>query len=153
MTMAAATATPRPSVMPTYRKYERQDTLKVNDATGDRQTTGDADPPTNAAEALNTQQIFDRAQVAWLMHQAMRWGHDLGWEEGHEAGYAAGYQACADEVDQAARLAVHDFNHRDVADGLARKWLREQYDATLRTPRPGDFPGRDTKQAGLRVAA
>lgn len=127
--------------------------MTVEHGSHDRHTLADIGPPTNAVEALATQQSFDRIQLAWLMSQAMRWGTELGREEGYESGYAAGWQACAEEVDQAARAVVHNFNHRDVADGLARRWLREQYDAMLRTPRPGDFPGRDAEQVGLRVAA
>jgi hypothetical protein len=43
------------------------------------------------AEALLTHENFTRAQVAWLMSEAMRWGYELRDEE--DLGWHAGYNA------------------------------------------------------------
>ena len=53
----------------------------------------------NIQDILNTAETFDRAQTAWLMSQAYRWGYEARDEE--DRGYWAGYQARVDEENAA----------------------------------------------------
>lgn len=91
--------------------------------------------------ALGAAETFTRSQVAWLMAQAMRWGREMGEEIGFSCGYADGYDACLTEWNASAAAVVNSFTAKDVAEGLAKKWLREQYNAMARTPRIGDHHG------------
>lgn len=107
-------------------------------------TVTEPDPPHEAtgpnhpvAEALRTQDTFDRAQVAWLMSQAIRWGYDLGYEDGQRD-----EQALATVAAEYAN--THPFSARETVASLNRRRYREQCDAAARLPRPGDFRGRGT---------
>ncbi|MFF0378646.1 hypothetical protein [Actinoplanes missouriensis] len=77
-------------------------------------------------EALNTQDTFDRAQVAWLMSQAMRWGYEN-------------------------RIAEENAAYPPEPVFILGRWFdqateRARADATARWPRPGDFRGHASKQ-------
>lgn len=99
------------------------------------------------AEALRTQETFDRAQVAWLMATAQRWGFEAGYEEGRRdelmlASVAASYAHDGSSFD--ARVTECDNRQR------AR---RQESDAAARLPRPGDYrPERGQRDKG-QVAA
>nr|WP_221374516.1 hypothetical protein [Actinoplanes polyasparticus] len=91
--------------------------------------------------ALREHETFNRAQVAWLMAQAQRWGYDVGWEEGQLDGFVAGYQLCEDEWNAEAAGRLNAFTARDARDGDARDWLVEQADLAARLPRITDRRG------------
>ena len=77
------------------------------------------------ADALRTQETFTRAQVAWLMSAAMRWGYEV-------------------HVDEENRTwpPVDIFFAGELISALDRKAARAESDAAARLPRPSDFPGR-----------
>jgi hypothetical protein len=83
-----------------------------------------ADHTSAVADALNRNTSFDRAQVAWLMNEAYRWG----------------YEARVDEENVAyppASIFIAGEHFRD----LDRQRYRAECDAAARLPRPGDFKG------------
>lgn len=84
-------------------------------------------------EALRTQDTFDRAQVAWLMSQAMRWGYENRVSEENGAYPPEPILVLGKWYDQAID--------------------RQKADARLQLPRPDDFTGRETEPPPLRVAA
>ncbi len=80
--------------------------------------------PGSVAEALLRQQTFTRAQVAWLMAQAMRWGYENRVNEENAAYPPAPY-----------------FIAGKFITGEERQTRREAWYASARLPRPGDFKG------------
>lgn len=120
--------------MPAYPKYERQDTVTVEQESRRRQTVADIGPsPCAVEDALNSQETFTRAQVAWLMSEAYRWG----------------YEARVDE-ENGAWPEASVFSAGETINAIERKQLRNEADAASRLPRPGDFLGR---RAAERLAA
>lgn len=110
-----------------------------NDTTlPDNSAAFDLDP---VVTALRTQETFDRAQVAWLMAQAMRWG----------------YEARVDEENAAWPETELVFNAGETVKAIDRKQLRNAIDAAATLPRPGDYHGGpvvwDTPSQQLPVAA
>lgn len=93
------------------------------------------------AAALRDQQNFNRGQVAWLMSQAMRWGHDLGYEAGYQQGQRDELALATVAAEYANR---HPFSAQETVNSLKRRQYREACDAAARLPRPGDFRGRGT---------
>jgi hypothetical protein len=91
----------------------------------------------SVAAALREQETFTREQVAWLMSNAMRWGYEARVDEESEAWpppklFFAGELICSAE----------------------RQARRDEFDATARLPRTGDFKGRGAASpAGVQVAA
>src|SRR5690348_8926433 len=102
-------------------------------------------PLNRAADALRSQETFDRDQVAWLMSQAQRWGYDIGYEDGQR-----------DERELASIAAAYastsSFSAEATARDIKKRNRRKEADAAARLPRPGDFRGREG-QADSRVAA
>jgi hypothetical protein len=87
------------------------------------------------AEALRTQETFDRAQVAWLMSEAMRWGYEL--RDAEDCGWLAGYNARVAEENQA---------WPPPKVFLLGRWYdqateRAKADSAARLLRPTDFKG------------
>lgn len=105
-------------------------------------TTADLEP---VVAALQSQETFDRAQLAWLMAQAMRWGYDLGYEDGQR-----------DEIELASVAAAYahtgDFSAEATLRDIKKRNRRQESDAAARLPRPGDFKGRGG-QTATQVAA
>jgi hypothetical protein len=106
-------------------------------------TVTDPDPPhavpgpnDPVAEALRTQETFDRAQVAWLMSEAMRWGYEL--RDAEDRGWLSGYNARVAEENQAWPPAKAFTLGRWYDQSVERA----KADATARLPRPTDFKGR-----------
>ena len=94
-------------------------------------------PTTTTAEALADQQSFTRAQVAWLMSQAYRWGY-----EQHDA------ETCDCHAEYwAQRVAEEEEKYPAPKVFTLGRWYdqatrRAQHDQEARKPRPGDFqPG------------
>lgn len=83
--------------------------------------TSDLDP---VVTALREQETFDRAQLAWLMNEAYRWG----------------YEARVDE-ENSAYPPPSVFASGQHFRELDRKNYRDECDAAARLPRPGDFKG------------
>ena len=84
--------------------------------------TGDQHP---VAAALRAQEWFNRAQVAWLMSQAMRWG----------------YESRVDEENANWPDTTLRFNGTDTINAADRTRLRDEIDASARLARPGDHCG------------
>lgn len=85
--------------------------------------------------ALRDNDTFTRAQVAWLMMHAQRWGYDVGYEDGRR-----------DELALATIAAEYaytgtPFSARITERGLRQRAYRNECDAAAHLPRPGDFPG------------
>ncbi len=97
-------------------------------------TTGDLDP---VVAALRENASFDRAQVAWLMAQAQRWGYDVGYEQGQR-----------DERELASIAADYaytgSFSAENTLRDLKKRDRRREADAAARLPRPSDFRGLET---------
>lgn len=102
--------------------------------------TGERHSANAVADALRTHETFTRGQVAWLMSAAFRWGYELRTDQARDD-YTAGWNDHETDERLRAEAALASFTAKDVSDGLARKWLREQRDLADRTPRPGDHPG------------
>lgn len=85
--------------------------------------------------ALRENDTFNRAQVAWLMSLAGRWGYDAGYEDGQRD-----EQALANVAAQYADRAP--FDGRVTASAARKVAYRAECDAAARLPRPGDFKGR-----------
>lgn len=83
--------------------------------------TSDLDP---VVTALREQDTFDRAQLAWLMNEAYRWGYEARVDEENTAYPPTGVFASGQ-------------HYRE----LDRKKYRDECDAAARLPRPGDFRG------------
>lgn len=86
-------------------------------------------PPHPVADALLTQESFNREQVAWLMSQAMRWGYELRDEE--DRGWIAGYNARVAQ-ENAAYPPPKVFSFGAWYDQALE---REKADAEFRRPR------------------
>jgi hypothetical protein len=97
-----------------------------------------------AIVALRDEETFDRAQLAWLMAQAMRWGYDLGYERGQR-----------DELGLATVAAAYAHTGSFTAENTAREVKKAAYrrecDAAAKLPRPGDY--RPARQDDGQVAA
>lgn len=91
--------------------------------------TGDLDP---VVTALQNQETFDRAQLAWLMDLAYRWGYEARVDE----------ENCAWPPSKVFTLG----KWYDQAEERAKA------DAAARLPRPNDFKGTG-KQLDERFAA
>lgn len=93
------------------------------------------------AEALGTQETFDRVQVAWLMSQAMRWG----------------YESRVDEENSVWPDTTLVFNAGETIRAIDRRRLREALDAEARLPRAGGYRGGPVEWDGpideMQVAA
>ena len=97
-------------------------------------TVNEQSPPTeglprdrqtpDVAEALRTQQTFNRAQAAWLIALGYRWGYEARVDE-ENAGWPKPTVFCAG----------------DVIDGIDQRAYRRQCDQAARLPRPGDHCG------------
>lgn len=83
-----------------------------------------------AAHALGTQQTFTREQVAWLMAQAMRWGYENRINDEETAWPPDDY-----------------FIAGELIRDLDRKKRRDEWYASARLPRRGDFQGCDSMRA------
>lgn len=84
-------------------------------------TIADLDP---VVTALHTRETFDRAQVAWIMAEAYRWG----------------YEARVDE-ENAAWPPPQVFT---LGKWYEQASERQRADAAARLPRPGDFRGLES---------
>ncbi|BAL87264.1 hypothetical protein AMIS_20440 [Actinoplanes missouriensis 431] len=118
--------------------------MTVTDGTPQRESPPEPDAD-RVAQALRTQDSFDRAQAAWLIHAAFQSGYELGITEA--GGFHAGYRARVDE-ENATWPPPKVFTLGRWYDQAAE---RAEADAAARLPRPGDFRGRDTPPA--QVAA
>lgn len=97
------------------------------------------------AEALRTQDTFDRTQVAWLIAAAFQSGYEL--RESEDRGWVAGYNARVAEENMAwppPKVTVFGRWYEQATE-------RARADAAARLPRPHDFKGCDPRPA--RVAA
>lgn len=99
------------------------------------------------ADALRTQQTFDRAQVAWLMSAAQQWGYDVGYEDGQR-----------DELALACVAATYAYtgSFAGTAREIGKRDRRQEADATARLPRVGDHQGGPVEWGeveDMRVAA
>lgn len=93
-------------------------------------------PLNRAVEALHTQDVFDRAQLAWLMSEAFRWGYEARQDEENAAWPPASYFIAGEHL-------------RD----LDRKAYRDACDQASRLPRPGDLKGTEKRINSQQVAA
>lgn len=93
-------------------------------------TTGDLDP---VVTALREQDTFDRAQLAWLMNEAYRWG----------------YEARVDE-ENAAYPPPKVFTLGRWYDQALE---RAKADAAARIPRANDFQGVERRPSRATQAA
>jgi hypothetical protein len=97
------------------------------------------------AAALRGQGTFNRAQLAWLMAAAQRWGYDVGYEEGRRDELALASIAAAYAYDGSS------FDARVTERGNRQRALRQESDAAASLPRPGDY--RPAGQDEAQVAA
>lgn len=79
----------------------------------------------NIQDALNTQQTFNREQVAWLIHAAFQSGYEHGYEQGQ-----------ADEAEllfvSASYAHLGDFNAETTWRNVERRKRRQEADADAR---------------------
>jgi len=90
----------------------------------------------HVAEALRGRDMFDRAQLAWLMSVAYRWGYEARVDEENGAWPPGPIKVAGRWYEQAVE--------------------REKADATARLSRPGDYRGGPVEWAepgDLQVAA
>lgn len=112
--------------------------MTVTDPDPPHKATGPNDP---VADALRTQETFDRAQVAWLIAAAFESGYDL--RDSEDCGYWAGYWA---------RVAEENATYPSGKIFTLGRWYdqateRARADAAARLARPNDFRGHgDTRQ-------
>ena len=78
-----------------------------------------------AVDALRTQETFNRAQVAWIMHTAFRWGYELRVDE-ENAGWPD---------------PTVLFNAGDTIKAVNQRAYRRQCDTIAKLPRPTDHHG------------
>jgi hypothetical protein len=94
-------------------------------------STDDLDP---VVAALRQNESFDRAQVAWLMSLAGRWGYDAGYEDGQRDERALAEIA-------AAYAHLGTFSGENTAREVKKAELRREADEAACLPRLGDHPG------------
>lgn len=102
-------------------------------------SNGSANPDLERViEALRTQGSFGRAQLAWLMHNAYRWGYEQ--RDTEDRGYWAGYWArVAEENSTSPDDKV--FFAGDTIRGVNQRAYRAACDRHARVPRLGDHSG------------
>lgn len=91
--------------------------------------------------ALRDQESFDRAQLAWLMAEAFRWGRESAENEPAPGTYRAGFEAGYN-----ARVAEENGCYPPPKVLVLGRWYdqaveRAKADAAAWLPRPGDFKG------------
>jgi hypothetical protein len=94
-------------------------------------STDDLDP---VVAALRQNESFDRAQVAWLMSLAGRWGYDAGYEDG-----LRDEQALASVASAYALLGT--YSGENTAREVKKVERRRESDEAARLPRLGDYLG------------
>jgi hypothetical protein len=97
------------------------------------------------AAALRGQDTFNRAQLAWLMAAAQRWGYDVGYEDGRRDEIALANIAASYAYDGSS------FDARVTERGNRQRALRQEADAAAGLPRPGDY--RPVEHGESQVAA
>ncbi len=121
--------------------------MTVTQTGNSRQTTTRDTKAGGVVAALASQETFTRAQVAWLMSEAMRWGYEARDEE--DRGFWAGYNA---------RVAEENAAYPPPKVFTLGRWFdqateRQKADAAARLPRPGDFKGQSAPTHDAQVAA